>query len=101
MSGKCVNQDLAKFGYACAMDSEKTKSNRLDDEGVNLDLSRLTFEELAAFFFARKVVPDDEQYDYFLTDQRGEKYSESNPSSPEILVNHLTKLFSNFGQIAN
>jgi len=83
------------------MDSEKTKSNRLDDEGVNLDLSRLTFEELAAFFFARKVVPDDEQYDYFLTDQRGEKYSESNPSSPEILVNHLTKLFSNFGQIAN
>jgi hypothetical protein len=47
-------------------------------------LSSLAFDEFAAFFFAREVVPDDEQYDYFLTDLHGEKYSESVPSSPKV-----------------
>ncbi len=77
------------------------ESNHLDDEPRDLHLSSLTFEEFAAFFFAREVVPDDEQYDYFLTDLHGEKYFESVPSSPEILVNHLTKLLTEFGQIAS
>jgi hypothetical protein len=72
----------------------------LDDEPKDLDLSSLTFEEFTGFFFAREVVPDDEQFDYFLTDLQGQKYFESVPSSPEVLVNHLTKLFSGFGQIA-
>jgi len=72
-----------------------------DDELRDLNLSSLCFEEFAAFFFAREVVPDDEQYDYFLTDLRGEKYFESTPSSAEVLVNLLTKLFSEFGQIAS
>jgi hypothetical protein len=49
-------------------------------------LSSLTFDEFAAFFFAREVVPDDEQYGYFLTDLHGETYFESVPSSPEVLV---------------
>ena len=78
-----------------------TESNRLDDDARDLDLSAFPFDEFAAFFFARKVVPADEQYDYFVTDLHGEKYSESIPSSPEMLVNHLTKLFSEFGQIAS
>jgi hypothetical protein len=51
------------------------ESNHLDDEPRDLDLSSLTFEEFAAFFFAREVVLDDEQYGYFLTDLRGETYS--------------------------
>jgi predicted enzyme related to lactoylglutathione lyase len=75
--------------------------NELNDPGEPriLDLSSLTFDEFAAFFFARHVVPDDKQYDYFLTDLHGEKYFESVPSSPEVLVNHLTKMFAQFGQI--
>jgi hypothetical protein len=75
--------------------------NRLRDEARSLDLSALSFDEFAAFFFDRKAVPDDEQYDYFLTEVHGQKYSESVPSSPEIVVNHLTKLFLEFGQIAS
>lgn len=77
------------------------ESNHLNDELKDLDLSSLTFDEFAAFFFAREVVPDDEQYDYFLTDLHGERYFESVPSVPEVLVNHLTKLFQQFGQIAS
>jgi hypothetical protein len=74
--------------------------HNVDGEQKDLDLSLLTFQEFTAFFFARAVVPDDEQFDYFLTDLRGQKYYESMPSSREVLVNHLTKLFSGFGQIA-
>jgi len=77
------------------------ESNHLDDEPRGLDLSFLTFDEIAAFFFAREVVSGDEQYNYFLTDLHGKKYFESVPSSPEVLVNHLTKLFAQFGQIAS
>jgi len=72
-----------------------------NDELRDLDLSSMSFEEFTEFFFAREVVPDEEQYDYFLTDLRGEKYFESIPSSPEVLVNHLARLFSEFGQIAS
>jgi hypothetical protein len=77
------------------------ESNHLDDEPRDLDLSSLTFDEFAEFFLAREVVPDDEQYGYFLTDLHGETYFESVPSSPEVLVNHLKKLFTEFGQIAS
>ena len=78
-----------------------SESNHLADEPKDLDLSSLTFEEFVAFFYAHEVVPDEEQFDYFLTDLHGEKYFDSIPSSPEILLNHLTKLFTQFGQIAN
>jgi hypothetical protein len=40
----------------------------LSDEPKNLDLSAKTFEEFVEFFFARRVVPDKEQWDYFKTD---------------------------------
>ena len=69
------------------------ESNR-PDEPRDLDLASLTFDEFAAFFFAREVVSDNEQYGYFLTDLHGETYFESVPSSPEIVVNHLTNLFT-------
>ena len=71
-----------------------------DGELRDLDLSSLPFDEFTAFFFAREVLPDNEQYDYFLTDLHGERYYESRASSPEVLVNNLVMLFSGFGQIA-
>ena len=73
----------------------------MHDELKNLDLSSKTFDEFVEFFFARRVVSDKEQFDYFLTDLAGEQYDEAVPSSPAVLVKHMTKLFSEFGQIAN
>lgn len=66
----------------------------------NLDLSSKSLEEFVEFFFSREVVPDREQFDYFLTGLAGEKYDEAVPSSPEVLVAYMTQLFSSFGQIA-
>jgi hypothetical protein len=71
------------------------------DEFKNLDLSSKSFDQFVAFFFSREVVPDEEQFDYFLTDLAGQEYDEAVPSSPAILVEHMTKLFSEFGQIAS
>ena len=72
----------------------------MNDELKNLDLSSKTFDEFVEFFFARRVVPDKEQYDYFYTDLEGQEYDEAVPSSPAILVSHLTELFWKLGQIA-
>jgi len=72
----------------------------LSYELKNLDLSSKTFDEFVEFFFARRIVSDKEQFDYFLTDLAGKQYDEAVPSSPAILVEHMTKLFSEFGQIA-
>lgn len=66
----------------------------------NLDLSSKPFDQFVEFFFSREVVPDQEQFDYFLTGVTGEKYDEAVPSSPATLVAHMTRLFSLFGQIA-
>lgn len=66
----------------------------------NLDLSSKTFDEFVEFLFARKIVPDKEQFDYFLTDLDGQQYDEAVPSSSKVVVGHMTKLFSEFGQIA-
>jgi hypothetical protein len=71
----------------------------LTDE-KNLDLSGKSFNEFVEFFFRRELVPDDEQYEYFSTDLAGERYDEAEPSSPTIVVRHMTKLFSEFGSIA-
>jgi hypothetical protein len=73
----------------------------LTDELKNLDLSSKSFDQFVDFFFNRDVVPDKEQFEYFLTDLAGERYDEAVPSSREILVKHMTKLFSEFGPIAN
>jgi hypothetical protein len=72
----------------------------LPDEPKNLDLSSKTFDEFVEFFFARRVVPDKEQFDYFSTDLEGQHYDEAVPSSSKVLVGHMTKLFSKFGEIA-
>jgi hypothetical protein len=73
----------------------------LTHESKILDLSSKSFYEFVNFFFNRAFVPDDQQFDYFLTDPTGEQYDESVPSSPLVLVRHMTKLFSEFGRIAN
>ncbi len=72
----------------------------MPDELKNLDLSSKTFDEFVRFFFARRVVTDEEQFDYFLTDLDGQQYGEAVPSSSEVLVGLMTKLFSEFGEIA-
>lgn len=72
----------------------------LTDELKILDLSAKSFDQFVEFFFNREVVPDEEQFDYFLTDLAGEHFDEAVPSSPAILVGHMTKLFSEFGQVA-
>jgi hypothetical protein len=72
----------------------------LNDELPNLDLSSKTFDQFVEFFFNREVVPDEKRFDYFLMDLAGQQYDEFVPSSSAILVKHMTKLFSEFGQIA-
>jgi hypothetical protein len=71
------------------------------EELKNLDLSSKSFNEFVSFFFVREVVSDHEQFDYFSSDLAGERYEESVPSSPTILVDHMTRLFSEFGPIAS
>jgi len=78
----------------------RRRGGSLTDELKNQDLSCKSFDQFVEFFFAREVVPDKEQFDYFLTDIAGEQYDEAVPSSPTILVKHMTKLFSEFGRIA-
>ena len=65
-----------------------------------LDLSSLTFEQFVEFFFARVPVPDDRQYDYFMQDLSGQKFDEAEPSAPSVIVDHMTRLFTEFGRIA-
>jgi hypothetical protein len=72
---------LSKFCYS----SHKTEANNLDDEPSDLDLSFLVFDEFTAFFFAHEIVPDHEQYGYFLTDGHGKSIS-SQFSTPEVLA---------------
>jgi hypothetical protein len=72
----------------------------LTDDFKTLDLSFMSFDEFVAFFFNRDVVPFEKQFDYFLIDLAGEHYDEHVPSSPTIVVKHMAKLFSDFGQIA-
>src|SRR5882757_1756699 len=72
----------------------------MTDELRNLDLSSKSFDQFVGFFFNREVVSDDEQYDYFSTDLAGERYDDAIPTSPTIVVKHMTKLFSEFGEIA-
>ena len=70
-----------------------------DEEPRNLDLSSMTFEEFVEFFFARECVPDETQFDYFLTNASGQRYDEALPSSPSVVVGYMTRLFSEFGRI--
>jgi hypothetical protein len=72
----------------------------LNEERKTLDLSTKSFEQFVEFLFNRDVVPDSKQFEYFLTDLEGEPYDEAVHSSPAVVVEHLTRLFSEFGVIA-
>jgi hypothetical protein len=72
----------------------------LSDYPKILDLSNKNFEQFEEFFFKRDVVPDEKQFEYFFTDLAGELYEEPLHSSPIVVVEHLNKLFSEFGRIA-
>ena len=76
------------------------KDSTMAFEPKNLDLSAKSFEEFVQFFFARSPVPDDQQFEYYSHDLGGVRYDEREPSSPKVVVNYMTKLFSNFGTIA-
>ncbi|HVA16404.1 MAG TPA: hypothetical protein VMV59_01695 [Candidatus Dormibacteraeota bacterium] len=71
-------------------------------EGKNLDLSAKTFDEFVEFFFARDVVYCEPPLNDIVADvvEIGQDYDEAVPSSPEVLIEHMTRLFSEFGQIA-
>jgi hypothetical protein len=71
-----------------------------EDASRTLDLSSKSFEEFVEFFFARDVVPDEKQFNYFLQDPLGQQYDDAVPSSPAIVVAHMTRLFSEFSSIA-
>ncbi|MGA7626042.1 MAG: hypothetical protein WB630_22560 [Candidatus Acidiferrales bacterium] len=64
-------------------------------------MSSKSFDQFVEFFFARKVAAGKEQFDYFPTDLAQEQYHQAVPSDPTKLVKHMTKLFSNFAQMAN
>jgi|HubBroStandDraft_6_1064221.scaffolds.fasta_scaffold10717_4 hypothetical protein len=72
----------------------------MNDELKDLDLSSLSFEQFVEYFFARKVVPDNEQFDLFMIGLDGERFDENVPVSRSTVVKHMIVLFSNFGQIA-
>jgi hypothetical protein len=76
------------------------EAHNQNDELRNLDLSSLSFAEFVDFFLAREVVADEDLFGSFLIDLHGEKYFESVPSSPEVLVKYLTGLCKDFAQIA-
>jgi hypothetical protein len=77
------------------------RGGSLTDELKVLDLSAKSFDQFVEFFFNREVVPDEEKFHLFSIDLAGKHYDEAVPSSPVILVKHMTKLFSEFGPIAN
>lgn len=71
-----------------------------DEETRILDLSSMTFDQFVEFFFARKPVPDNQQYDYFMQDPSGQQFDEAVPSVQSVIVEHMTRLFTEFGRIA-
>ena len=71
----------------------------MDDEPKILDLSSKSYDDFVEFFFNREVVPEDELFYLYATELSGERYDEAVPSSPAILVEYMTTLFSGFGKI--
>lgn len=74
----------------------------MTDEERNLDLSTKTFEEFVGFFFAPEVIALDPPLDNIIDDvvERGRDFDEAIPSSPDVLLDYMTRLFSDFGRIA-
>jgi hypothetical protein len=78
----------------------KRPEGKLQDELPELDLSSFSFDEFVQFLFDRKVVPENELIDYYRSDLQGNRFGGVDASSPIALIDHLTQLFSAFGQIA-
>lgn len=74
----------------------------MTDEERNLDLSTKTFEEFVEFFFAREVVFLDPPLNSMVDDvvEKGRDFDEAVPFSPGVLLEYMTRLFSDFGSIA-
>jgi hypothetical protein len=62
---------------SCLLPAQFFPKDPTQGESRDLDLSSMSFGQFVEFFFARKVVPDSGQYDYFGTGSDGEKYDES------------------------
>jgi hypothetical protein len=103
--------DFSSFGFNQDLDRPKSailvlcdilpswRGEPLAEEQNTLDLSSKSFDQFVEFFFNRDVVPDEKQFDYFLTGLAGERYDEAVTSSPAVVVEHMTKLFSEFAVI--
>lgn len=74
----------------------------MDNNIRNLDLSVRTFEEFVEFFFARQVVTLDSPLGCMVDEvvHKGRDFDEAVPSSPEVVLGHITGLFAEFGRIA-
>jgi hypothetical protein len=89
---------VAKSANPAAPPHAKLMDERLP-EIKTLDLSAKTFNEFVEYFFNRKLVPDDQQYKYLFTDLNGDQFDEAVPSSPAVVVEYLTRLFTEFASI--
>lgn len=72
----------------------------MTDEPVSFDLSSETFDGFVEFFFARKVVSDDGQFELFFSDLQGRTHQFREALNPALLVEYMTRLFTNFAEIA-
>ncbi|HZU33033.1 MAG TPA: hypothetical protein VFB79_18095 [Candidatus Angelobacter sp.] len=64
-----------------------------------LDLSQLKFEEFLSFFFDHDI--QKEEYWYLEPDfQNSNHFDDKDVSSPRVIVEHLTRLFTEFAAIA-
>lgn len=70
------------------------------EEWKVLDLPSKSFDEFEVFFFDRTMVPDGQIFSHFHADADGRQYDDVAHSSPEVVVRHMTGLFSHFGEIA-
>jgi hypothetical protein len=64
-----------------------------------LSLSSKTFEEYVRFLFDRAVVDDKKLFDCYLTDLDGSNYEDIERTKPAVLVEYMTRLFSDFGSL--
>lgn len=64
------------------------------DESQEIDLSRFTFEEFVRFFFDRPDIPEEKQFHAF-----HRPFELCPDASPLVVIEHMTKLFEEFGRI--
>jgi catechol 2,3-dioxygenase-like lactoylglutathione lyase family enzyme len=64
-----------------------------------LSLSSKTFEQYVSFLFDRAVVDDKKLFDCYLTDLDGSHYEDIDRNEPAVLVEYMTRVFSDFGSL--